>query len=105
MTREELEGIEEELGHVRECYKEVIRRWMKETEPKPTWQVLVTALREIREERVARYIKSTYTVGGSHTQQQQQQQQRNKRNTHYYMHTQLQISKWMWGGRWKLLTD
>ena len=81
MTREELEGIEEELGHVRECYKEVIRRWVKETEPKPTWQVLVTALREVREERVARYIKSTYTVGGSHTHNNNNNNETKARNT------------------------
>lgn len=63
-----LDGIEEEVNYMRECYREVVRRWMKQTEPtKPTWQDLVTALREVREDTLALYIRSTFTVGESQT--------------------------------------
>ena len=58
-----LDDIEEEVSQLRECYREVIRRWMRQTEPKPSWQVLVTAIREVKEDRLAVYIKRSFTVG------------------------------------------
>ena len=63
MSPETLQGIEDEVSHVRECYKEVVGRWMRQTEPKPTWQALVTALRETREDRLAGYLRRSYTIG------------------------------------------
>lgn len=58
-----LDGIEEEVNYTRECYREVVRRWMKQTEPtKPTWQALVTALREVKEDTLAMYIRRTFTL-------------------------------------------
>ena len=58
-----LDTIEEELDYIREYYREVVRQWMKMTDPKPKWQVLVTALRDINEETLAMYMRSTFTVG------------------------------------------
>ena len=64
-----LDGIEEEVTYTRECYREVVRRWMKQTEPtKPTWQALVTALREVKEDNLAMYIRRTFTLGEPPTQ-------------------------------------
>lgn len=57
-----LDGIEEEVNYIRECYREVVRRWMKQTNPKPTWQVLVIALRDVKEFTLAKYIRSTFAV-------------------------------------------
>lgn len=60
-----LDMIEEEYDYTRDHYREVVRRWLKMTDPKPKWQTLVIALREIKEETLAKYIRSTFTVGES----------------------------------------
>lgn len=58
-----LDTIEEEIYHMPECYNEVVRLWMKQSEPKTKWQVFISALREIREETLARNLRSAFTVG------------------------------------------
>lgn len=58
-----LDTMEEEIYYLRECHNEVVRLWMKQTDPKPKWQALVIALREIKDERLANHIRSTFTVG------------------------------------------
>ena len=52
-----------QVNYMRECYREVVRRFMKQTDPKPTWQTMVTALRDISEFTLAKYIRSTFTFG------------------------------------------
>lgn len=58
-----LDMIEEEYDYTRDHYREVVKRWLKMTDPKPKWQTLVIALRDIKEETLAKYIRSTFTVG------------------------------------------
>ena len=63
MPRLVLDMIEEEYDYTREYYREVVRRWLRMTEPKPTWQALVTALRDVEEQPLARYLRRSFTVG------------------------------------------
>ena len=58
-----LDTIEEDVYYMRESYNEVVRQWMKGTEPKPKWQTLISALREVKEATLAKHLRSTFTVG------------------------------------------
>lgn len=57
-----MDTIVEEYDYTRDHYREVVKRWLRMTDPKPKWQTLVTALRDIKEETLAKYIRSTFTV-------------------------------------------
>ena len=57
-----LEMIETEY-FTHERFREVIKRWLRSSEPKATWQCLVTALREIGELPLARHLRYYYTLG------------------------------------------
>jgi hypothetical protein len=57
-----LDALYEDLSYSRDCFREVMRLWLKGTEPKPTWQALITALGDIREGTLAQHLRSKFTV-------------------------------------------
>ena len=58
-----MDTIEDEYDYTRDHFREVLKHWLKLAEPRPTWQALIDALREIGEPELAEHIRCSYTLG------------------------------------------